>query len=584
MDTKKHRRLSALKWLPGGACFAFALSSSPAFSQATNVTNPGVQLRQELLELAPATPGYDPGAPQEDPLDPPPDKPASAPKAQKTLFFKAVRFESNTVIPEDVLVQPFLPLIGEEVTFEQLQQAAIQSEAIYKKEGYITTRVLVPAQDFNSGNIIIQAIEGFIQDVDIRGATPGLQAYVRKMLQPVLNSDNKQIFNFKNLERQLLLIRNFGGVTFNTSLSKGSELGGSFLIVDLDSDSFEAGIGGNSNVSSSLGDRQITADTQYIAPLSQPLKIRIGGSYAFPHRNGLLSGYGSLSSPIGNSGFQAEALLAMSSTESKDLFGGGAKLQTLGESNYWSLGLSYPLILERNAQLTLGFRGTVQNSSNDLYVDDLKTTNLSTDKLRALRFNVDGYYASPNSTNALSFQLSQGLGGADNLASNEFPSNLEADGKFTSARLNLSRTQSFFDVGTLVTVKGTAQLSSAPLPSPEAFTYGGSQYGRAFDSVYLLGDQGWALSTELAQPINFELMNKSLTATPFVWYDYGRTYYKKGPLSNQKASTYGIGIRGNWLYNSTYELGWGIPFTNSLESNNTGSSNSLFYFNTGWRF
>ena len=93
---------------------------------------------------------------------------------------------------------------------------------------------------------------------------------------------------------------------------------------------------------------------------------------------------------------------------------------------------------------------------------------------------MDGYYASPDSTNALSFQLSQGLSGLDDdLDSDQFKSNPEADNNFTSARLNVSRTQRFFDIGTLFTIKGAAQLSSTPLPAPEAFTYGGSQYGRA---------------------------------------------------------------------------------------------------------
>ena len=287
--------------MPGSALFA-ALASGPVLAQTPGAINPGVQLQQELRDMAPVTPNYDPGAPQEDPLDPPPDRPAAAPKEQKTLFFKAVRFQSNTAIPEAVLVQPFLSLIGEEVTFEQLQQAAIQSEAIYKKQGYITTRVLVPPQDFNSGNIVIQAVEGFIQNIEVRGATPGLQAYVRKMLQPVSNPDTKQIFNFKKLERQLLLIRDFGGVKFNTSLSKGTELGGSFLVIDLNLDSFEVGIGANNNVSSSLGDWQISANSQYIAPISQPLKLRIGGSYAFPYSNALINGFASINSPIGNKG------------------------------------------------------------------------------------------------------------------------------------------------------------------------------------------------------------------------------------------------------------------------------------------
>ena len=585
MDTQQQRCLCALKWLPGSALFASALASSPVFAQAPGAVNPGVQLQQELRDMAPAAPSYDPVAPQADPLDPPPDRPAAAPQAQKTLFFKAVRFQSNTAIPEDVLVQPFLPLIGEEVTFEQLQQAAIQSEALYKKEGYITTRVLVPPQDFNSGNITIQAVEGFIQDVDVRGATPGLQAYVKKMLQPVSNPEAKQIFNFKTLERQLLLIRNFGGVTFNTSLSKGTELGGSFLIVDLNLDSFEAGIGTNNNISSSLGDWQISANTQYTVPMSQPLKFRIGGSYAFPYDNGMLTGFGSISSPIGNEGFQADAVWAGSSTESKDLFDGPGKLQTLGESNYWSFGLSYPIILERNSQLTMALRGTGLNSSNDLYVDGTNTSNLSTDKSRALRLIVDGYYASPESTNALSFQLSQGLSGLDDdLDSDQFKSNPEADNNFTSARLNVSRTQRFFDIGTLFTIKGAAQLSSTPLPAPEAFTYGGSQYGRAFNGVYLLGDQGWSASSELAQPINFQVLNKPATDTPFVWYYYGSTNYKEGLLQDQRASTYGLGLRGNGIYNISYELGWGIPSTNTLEPSHTGPSHSVLYFNAGWRF
>lgn len=585
VDIQQRRCQCALKWVSGSALFA-VMTSGPVFAQAPGTINPGVQLRQELRDIKPVTePNYDPGVPQEDPLDPPPDRPVAAPQAQKTLFFKAVRFQANTAIPEAVLVQPFLSLIGEEVTFEQLQQAAIQSEAIYKKEGYITTRVFVPPQDFNSGNIVIQALEGFIQNVEVRGATPGLQAYARKMLQPISNPDTKQIFNFKKLERQLLLIRNFGGVKFNTSLTKGSELGGSFLVVDLVPDSIKGGIVTNNNVSSSLGDWQISANAQYIAPISQPFKILGGGSYAFPYQSGMLSGLVSLSTPIGNDGFKADGFWAGSSTESKDLFDGPGKLQTIGTSNYWSFGLSYPVILERNSLLSVALSGTGQNSINDLYLDGTKASNISTDKIRALRFNVNGYYASPNSINNLSFQLSQGLGGLDDsLSSDEFLSNPDGESSFTTAIFDLSRTQSIFDIGTLITLKGTAQVSATPLPSPEAFTYGGSKYGRSFHSVYLLGDQGWAGSLEIAQPINFRVAQNALTIAPFAWYDYGSTSYKEGPLADQTASTYGIGLRGQGLYSINYELGFGMTATNSLEPDKTGLGNSIVYFNAGWRF
>ena len=145
MDTQQQRCLYTLKWLPGSALFAALATgiSGPVFAQAPGAINPGVQLRQELRDMAPVTPNFDPGAPQEDPLDPPPDRPAAAPKAQKTLFFKAVRFQSNTAISEAVLVQPFLSLIGEEVTFEQLQQAAIQSEATSQPVYWYPLRILI---------------------------------------------------------------------------------------------------------------------------------------------------------------------------------------------------------------------------------------------------------------------------------------------------------------------------------------------------------------------------------------------------------------------------------------------------------
>ena len=103
---------------------------------------------------------------------------------------------------------------------------------------------------------------------------------------------------------------------------------------------------------------------------------------------------------------------------------------------------------------------------------------------------IDGYHATPKFTSSLSFQLSQGLDGLSNdLDSSEFPSNPDGDNNFTSALLNLSHTQRFFDIGTLVTLKG-GSIKFDSLPAPEAFTYGYSQFGRAFKGVYLLGDQG----------------------------------------------------------------------------------------------
>ena len=557
--------------------------ASPALAQAPGALDPGVQLQEELRNITPPPPRYDPD--EDLKLEEKTQPDSEDIEDQSSILLKKVRIEGHTVLSDAVLMRPFAALVGGTITFQQLQQAALQAEALYKELGFITTRVVIPSQDFDGGEITIQVVEGFIQDVDVRGATPGLQAYVRRMLQPVGAESNRKVFNFNVLERQLLLIRSFGGVRFNSSLVKGTVLGGSRLIVNLKADSFAGGIDANNNIPLQLGDWQISANASTYIPISQPIKILGGGSYSLPFNGGLVSGLAALSTPIGNEGFKADAFWALSTTSSKDLLDGPGYLQTVGSSNYWSFGLSYPLLLKRNAQLNVSLQGTGQNSTNDLYVDGIEATDLSTDRIRALRLLVDGYLVSRNATTSASLRISQGLGGLDDgLDADEFPSNPYGAPNFTTARLNLARTQRLFESDTLLTIKGAGQVSATPLPVPETFTYGGPQYGRAFRSVYILGDQGWAGSVELAQNFNVQLFNELASFQPFLWYDYGNTIYKEGPLPSQQASTYGIGLKGSGFQNTSFELGWGIPATNTLQPNVVGTANSIVYFNVGWRF
>jgi hemolysin activation/secretion protein len=568
------------------AFVSLVIPGLPAAAQAPGAINPGVQLQEQIRDSVPPPRDYESpeqALPDANNTNLPTDNIQS--NEDQTVFFKAVRINGNTEFSDEILLQPFLALIGKEITFKQLEYAVLQSESIYKRAGFITTRVVIPAQDLNSGNVSIRVVEGVIEDIDVRGASTGLQAYIRKMLQPIVNDGPSRIFNFKTFERQLLQIRNFGGVKFNSTLAKGNEIGGSLLVIDLTSDSFSGGLGTNNNLPAQLGNWQVSGNLQYITPTSQPVKLFSRGSYAFPYSGGLITGLGIISTPIGNDGFKADALWSGSSTSSKDLFDGPAKVQTIGSSNYWSFGISYPLILKRNSQLSIALKGTGQNSTSDIYIDNNEAFNSSTDKIRAIRLAVDGYYASSRSTNTLSFVLSQGISGLNNeLASDEFPSNPLGDSGFTTARLNLSRSQKLFDFGTQLTVKAVGQLSSTALASPEAITYGGPIFGRGFNSVYILGDQGWAGSIELGQQINFSLFDNDIsTVTPFAWYDYGDTQNKEGPLPSQTVSTYGLGLRSN-AYNINLELGWGIPSSNTLQSKHVGTSHSIVYFNAGWRF
>ena len=82
----------------------------------------------------------------------------------------------------------------------------------------------------------------------------------------------------------------------------------------------------------------------------------------------------------------------------------------------------------------------------------------------------------------------------------------------------------------------------------------------------------------------YNIFENKLSVAPFIWIDYGSTQNKDNALPDQTASTYGIGIRGNALFNTTFEAGFGYPLSNTFNSNNVGLDNGIVYFTGGWRF
>ena len=565
-------------------CAALLLPAS-ALAQAPGALSPGVQLQQQLRQFEnspnPSSGDVDLAPSQED------STPADEQGPQQTMFLKGVRFEGNFRYSADELIQPFVQLIGEDITFAQLQQAVVDAQNVYRSAGYITSVIYLPQQPqifVDNGMVLVKVVEGFIEDVEVRGANDGLRAYAERMLQGVEGGPNENIFNFSTLERQLVLMRDFGGLQYTTTLTRGTRLGGSVLLVDLKEKSLSAGLTVDNNLPAQLGEVRTGAYAQYVTPTSLPFKVNLLGNYAFPVDNGLIDGIASLSAPIGTNGLRASALWATSSTNSSDLYDGPSKVQTRGESNYLAFGMDYPLTARRNTQLNIGLKGIALNSSNDIYVDDNHTTNLATNRIRAAQLNVDAFTFDAATTYQLNLLLKQGFSGLDDeLEDGEFLSNPYGSNDFTTARLNLTAVHRLFDTNTSLTVKGAGQLASTGLPVPEQFTYGGPNFGRGFTSAYILGDQGASGLVQLGHDFYFD--NGTTSLGPFAWADYGYVNYLEGPLPDQEAATYGVGLKGTaWSGKGNFEVGWGVPSLNTLDPGDVGIDSSIVYFKVGVGF
>ena len=198
--------------------------------------------------------------------------------------------------------------------------------------------------------------------------------------------------------------------------------------------------------------------------------------------------------------------------------------------------------------------------------------------------------------------LSQGFAGlGSELPAGAVLSNPSANLSFTTARfnfahyqdltryINLDKANGRLTTISLATLRASAQLSGSALPVPEQFNYGGPFYGRAFNSAYIQGDQGWAVSLELAQRFLYNVrgigstVGRTYVIEPFAWFDYGATSnltsIQAGGRPAQSVSTYGLGLRSSVLGgNSNLEVGWGIPASNTVEAARIGASNSIVYF------
>ena len=504
--------------------------------------------------------------------------------SEKTIFLNEISFSGNKRYLDDRLLKFFDELIGKDVTFSDLSNASLNIQSLYRENGYITTRVIIPKQDFLNGKIKIAIIESYLEDIIINGGTEGTRKYIKYMTSNILKDNQKnKIFKFDDLERQLLLIKKNDLGELTSTLTKGSTVGTSLLIINIDPKPLNLSAFANTDISNNLGDYVVGFKSSYTTKTKSPLKIGTSAKYAFPIPDGLTSGLLYLEKPITKKGLSLNSIYAYSSTKTKDLFPltSGESINR-GTSEYISLGISYPFVLKRNTEIGMDISTTIQNSHQDLYQDNVKSNNVSTDRIRAFRVGLNGRKSLKRSYNTARFLFSQGIEGWDDtLTSDQQKSNLNSKANFSTYKIDLSRQQYIGNSGLALEFNASGQIASDPLPTPEKFSFGGPDYGRGFSNSHIFGDAGWSSSVQLTKNM---YSKNGRTISPFVWYDYGSVDDLTGDTRELSASTYGIGVGGNLNPDTSYEFSVAVPGQDDSNSTKTGLEHSIFKFNLGLQF
>lgn len=445
---------------------------------------------------------------------------------------------------------------------------------MYRNDGYILSKAVVPPQQIDRGIIRIDVIEGFVDKVNVQGDVAGPRKLLNRYRKKLLKS--KPLLA-KDLERYLLLVDDLPGVTVKSVLTPSeTQPGATDLTLILENKKYNVGMGVDNRGSKFNGPIQFSgnANTNSILGLYE----RVGFQGAITKNTDELRFFsGFYEMPVSSEGTKIYFSGALSKSEPGDSL---KVLEVKGDSTTFTLRATHPFIRSRSENLN-AYLGFTRRDSTTEFLGDID----SKDKLRIANFGLSyDFVDSYRGVNLLSFNWSQGLDlfGASESGSSKLsrPEGRSAFTKFSGEALRLQQlAPSWMLLGAV-----SWQYSFEKLLASEEFGVGGSQFGRGFDSSEITGDHGIALKLELQKTfqINKAFIND---IQAYTFFDYGTVWNRletSTGSSKQDLSSIGLGFRFNVTDHLSGYLEWDKPLNREVAAEE--NKDARIFFNLSAHF
>lgn len=397
--------------------------------------------------------------------------------------------------------------------------------ADYQHSDIALYSIVTPEQDLASGDLLVQVSEGHIANIviqtddanaaDIRLA----RAYAQRLTE-------ERPLRRSTLERMMSFIRDIPGERVEASLAPASEAGGAQLTLTMRRKTFDAGVSVSNRGTPLLGRTQGSLDVSLNGMLRGGDRTDLAltapiGQHSFRY---VALGY---TTPVGSDGATVSANISNLHTQPSGVE---------GEATAGGVSVSYPLL-----------RGFTRTFTVSAGIDALDSENatvgqvVDSSRTRAVRAGLS--YADTSATSARNASLFASFG-IDGLGARVNP--LFADADFTKLALQGGWSQVIAQRFAL-RLSAQAQLSESDLPASEQFALGGDQYGRAFPSAIIQGDEGLAGSLEVAfLPPDAWLPQIMRGSEAYVFVDAGSVHANARPLldaNDDALSSGGLGAR-----------------------------------------
>lgn len=478
---------------------------------------------------------------------------------------KAVRVKGSKLIAEAELVAQLRALVGQELSFGQLQAAALRLIGYYASEGYIA-RVFLPPQDIKDGVVEYQVVEG------TRGKLSVVNQGTRISTERVRGFIEQRIvqgapMSLAALGEALNILNEQPGADVKSALAPGE--GESAIDVNVtagDRPLLSYNLGANNHGSRGTGVYQVTGALS----LNNPSGRFDAASLLVNVSEGSQFARGDYSLAVGNSGLRAGVYASY--LDYRLVQKSFSALSAEGTAETFGLSMSYPL--RRLTVLNLSLTG---NLDHKRLTDRTVAGETGNRVVKVANVGLSGF--TTLSEDALSGLLSFGANLTAGDSDQQNAAALAADqagrrtqGSFMKLGYNLGYINALSDHWTLsASLRG--QRAQKNLESSERFSLGGVSGVRAYPTSEGFGDEGWLTNVNFIYRVS-----EQLNASVFV--DSGEitvnhTIPAGGTATPNRYTLSGAGLSLDWRVRSTATLGMVLaaPLGNNPARDAAGNNN-----------
>lgn len=499
----------------------------------------------------------------------------AAPAAPQGPFFQVQGFEvkGNELISRDEILAAFTPLVGKQISLQDIQAAASEVKQLYRNRGYIGAYVSIPPQTLDDGIVDIEVTEGKIGKIKMHGN----QNFSTETLMRQLNLPTGGQLTYEQVENRMLKLDDHRDIDLKSTFVPGEQPGTTDIDVEVkdrapfhtsvDFNNFGTRLAGQERFGLSMVHTNLLGHmdelysraqfseggTSYAVDYSHPFALinpdmRIGGSYVL----------GEL-----------------------DLQGDFKALNIEGETRTWGLYTTMPLYDTVNNDINLKLGMDMKSVQNEIL-----DTRIGDDQLRVINSVITWEEKDAHGRTIWPHGIHVGVSAFGASQKNDIGlSRAHTGAPFLIYRSQVQRIQ-YLANDLSVRMKGSWQLSPDKLPPSEQFGIGGFDTVRGYPQGEYLGDYGAVASSELAIPVYFvprdwklpfqkESLYKNLRMLTF--YDYGTADLRgalPGESSKKDISGTGLGVRLRLNDTMAAQVGYGIPLTETASDGNDG----VWYF------